>query len=378
MNALVKWVTGTAVVAGAAASLLVPKPGERVDATGVRGRADSILTKYATERDRLIMMRRVVARGEARAIANGLSGVSAGEPLIRIGKGVSPETGAAIARRVRGELEVVKAIPTKYPIAVVVELDTMLAAGGLYTQSLVLPEQAGDPCVMVLRIPRGRNADWSGVANQRVTSTCAFYAAFGQPGARTQQWLTESRAIAARWLQLPVAYENMEIDQRTYSLANYGWSPVIEATMRCRLEILEACEQLVDAEAASQVSYYDAFRGDTIDRSALTTEFPGVDVVKSGGWWEDRRLHLGIVGALATELGPERFGSLWRDPRGLKEAFASQSGRPFAQWVADYVAALLAPRPRGPAIPAFATIVALAIITAAAGLAVTRAPRRMT
>lgn len=377
MNALVKWVAGTALAAGATAALLVPKASNDRDAVNYRDRSDTLNMNYNTARDRLLMLRRVVGRGEARAMASELTGVQAGEPYVRIDPKVPKETGAAIVSRFSSELAAVKALPTKYPIALIIADDTTLAVGGLYTQAIVLPEKPGDPCTVVLRIPRNRVNNWAGMANARITSTCAFYAAFGQPGAGTQDWLTANRGISARWIQLPPAYQQMDIDQRLYSLSNYGWSPTVESTLRCRLEILEACEELVGPES-TEPSYFDEFRGDRTDRSALRTEFPGVDVSNSGGWWEDRRIRSGALGALANELGPERFGAIWRDPRGLREALASQSGRPFARWVADYVAARVSARPRGPGISSFATFAALAILVAAGGLAIFRAPRRMT
>jgi len=251
------------------------------------------------------------------------------------------------------------------------------AAGGFYTQSVVLPERAGEPCVVRYVLQPASRSKFFPVASQRLLSTCAFHAAFGQPGEGTATWLSETRGIAARFLQVPPAFVG-DTSRVALGIRIWGWDASSEAALGCRVGRLDACERFVGADVYSAV-YTDWFEPQPIDRTPLRTEFPGVAVNNSARWQpENWALRSAMMAGLLEEIGKERFGQLWRDPRGVQAAYAASAGEPFATWVHDYLAKRTEPYTPGPGIPPHQNALALAVAFAAASLAIYRARRAMT
>lgn len=378
MNAVLKWVGGTVLAAATAAAVIVPKS-EATGTTfwGMDSRSDSLFEVWNTERGRLNVASVVVSRGEARVAARGVTGVPADRPFFRFAPAVPQGTRDLIEERVMGELRGADALPTRYPVAVIVEVDSGPAAGGFYTQAVVLPERAGEPCVVRYVLQPASRSKFFPVASQRLLSTCAFHAAFGQPGEGTSTWLSETRGIAARFLQVPPAYVG-DTSRVALGIRIWGWDASSEAALGCRVGRIEACERFVGAGVSSAL-YTDWFEPQPIDRSPLATEFPGVQVNNSARWQpENWALRSAMMAGLLEELGEERFGQLWRDPRGLQAAYAASSGEPFSAWVHGYLSARTEPYTPGPGIPMHQNALALGVVIAAASLAIFRSRRAMT
>lgn len=378
MNAMLKWVGGTVLAAATTAAVIVPKS-EAKGTTfwGMNSRSDSLFEVWNTERARLNIASVVVSRGEARVAARGVTGVPADRPLFRFAPAVPQGTRDLIEERVMGELRGAGALPTRYPVAVIVEVDSGPAAGGFYTQAVVLPERAGEPCVVRYVLQPASRSKFFPVASQRLLSTCAFHAAFGQPGDGTAAWLSESRGITARFLQVPPAYVG-DTSRIALSIRLWGWNESTEAALSCRVGRLEACDRFVGADVYS-FTYSEWFEPRPLDRTPLATEFPGVQINNSARWQpENWALRSAMLAGLLEEIGKERFGQLWRDPRGLQAAYAASAGEPFAAWVHGYLMARTERYTPGPGIPPYQNALALAVAFAAASLAIFRARRVMT
>lgn len=376
MNALAKWTIGTVIAGVAVAATLVPKGQARFigDYSG-SSRYDTLYRAWSNERSKYSVMRRVVERGQARADARALPTARGDAPLFRFDPALGDDTRMLIEKRVNDELRGSRSLPTRYPIAVTAILDTTLR-GAQYTHAVVLPERPGDPCAVVLRVPSAQRYRLLPSATHRLLSTCAFYAVFGQPGEGTQRWLVETRGVSARHLVRPSAFAD-DTGRMRLGVRYNGWDALTESLLHCRMGIPDACLRFLLPEATD--AGYFAFAYDApIDRSVLRTEFPGVMVTYSGNWMADApRLRSALLAELAAEMGNERFTLLWRDPRGLQEAYQTSTGRSFADFVGGRVAARTLPYAAGPAIPALPVVLAFAIIAALAVTTIARSPRQM-
>lgn len=83
---------------------------------------------------------------------------------------------------------------TTVPLRIVLKRGEGLS--GAYRKLVVLPQDSTQPCVVVVLIPeRARNLRANGA--DRMISACGFYGRFGYPGAGMEQWLADTRGIAA-------------------------------------------------------------------------------------------------------------------------------------------------------------------------------------
>jgi hypothetical protein len=377
VNTAIKWILGTVVAGATAGALLVPKgDDDRWSPFGRDARGDSLYQAADLERVRYGVVRRVVERGEARETARAVAPARNDAPLIRIDPKLGSSVRTTVQQRVADELRGAGAESPRYPIAIMAQLDTSLL-GGIYTQATVLPERAGDPCTVVLNIPVSQRNKFQPAATHRLLSTCAFYAAYGAPGTGTANWLVETRGAAARFIKMPSAFA-ADTTLIRLGVSYFGWDPLSESLLRCRMGITEGCDRFVGPETYGSGAFFEITAADTVDRSALRTQFPGVEVLYSTRWMPDApRLRAGVLAELAAEIGSERFGALWRDERGLIEAYATSAGRPFSSWVANYLEARTGPYVAGPGIPSLQVALAVVIALGALGLAVRVSARQM-
>lgn len=148
--------------------------------------------------------------------------------------------------------------------------------------------------------------------------------------------------------------------------------------MRCRTGEQDACARFIEPFAPQRefaVSRY--LREDLVDWEPLRTEFPGVEVQFSKNWsGEVARLRTGTLAAL-QELGPDRFGTHWRDARGIGGAYSAVAGRPFAERIAGYVGRRTGPYVSGPSVSPISTTLAIVLVVSSALLAVRLNRREM-
>ncbi len=97
--------------------------------------------------------------------------------------------------------------------------------GGFYRKYAVLPQEASQPCVVVLTVsPRARNLQPSRF--DRLLATCGFYARFGRPSAAMQQWLERTRGTAAIFDSTELVTGSTR-PRRTLQGSSIGFSPAI-------------------------------------------------------------------------------------------------------------------------------------------------------
>ncbi len=378
MNTTLRWVVGSALTAVAGFALFVPKEDGRLAPAGRLSPRDSLFEDWNTERGKLMVLYRVVERGESRALAASGRAARSDAPTIRIAASLPPTVRERIERRVREELTAAGAVPTRYPIVIIADTDTSNASS-IYTRAIVLPQRAGEPCTVVIRIPHQRRGDFFPVATQRLLGTCAFHAAFGAPGAPTAVWLAETRGTVAAFLQRPPAFANDTVPVKL-GFSGFGWDRFTRALIRCRMGEAAACDDFVGPEpmTADPFSWGSMQRESEIDRTPLREAFPGVDVARSGSWSGMQRLiHNATLAELLAEIGPARFGELWRDERGLREAYRASVGQPFSSWVQRHVERATVPYLAGPGIPALATVLAVAMLLGLGGAAIGLSRRQM-
>ena len=94
----------------------------------------------------------------------------------------------------------------------------------------MLPERPGDACVVVFRLPTAQRTSFTPAATQRLLGTCAFYAAFGQPGEGTQRWLAETRGVSARYLVRPSAFAD-DTTRMKLGVTYGGWDALTESLL---------------------------------------------------------------------------------------------------------------------------------------------------
>ena len=77
-----------------------------------------------------------------------------------------------------------------------------------------------------------------------------------------------------------------------------------------------------------------------------------------------------LLFALEEEFGTDRFGAFWRSPQEPAEAFHEAFGEPMGAWVMRWLRSYMDPTPRGPGVPAQATLFSLLALGLLAGVAV--------
>lgn len=379
MKSGLRWTVGAVIAAAAFTVLLIPRGEPQGRWRSFRSaRFDSLYTIWNTERLRLSVLTTVVNRGIAREEAQRLSGADRAPLTWTVDPALPAVTRERFARRVNEELRALGVDQPRHRVVIIARVDTSLR-GAIYTRAIVLPETADAPCTVVLRLPFSHRDRTYPSDTQRLLGTCGFFAGFGTPGAETARWLTETRGGAARFTHVPPAYLT-DTARFALSVAALGIEPPTQALLRCRTGDLEACARFVEPFPTQRdyaVSRY--FREDLVDREPLRTEFPGVEVQYSTSWsGEVGRLRDGTLAALLLELGPDRFGTLWRDARGIGGAYTAVAGRPFAVWIAEYVGRRTGPYVSGPSVSLLSTILAAVLILVSAVFTVRLTKRELT
>jgi hypothetical protein len=318
-------------------------------------------------------LRREWIRVESRALAT--ESRDARGLIVTTGAGIRPENRGRFEQFAQSELAGLGLREPRHPIAVRVELDTSREAGSFYDRVTVLPATATDPCVVIIRANSSPSRRMRLHAEDRLLGTCAFFAAFGTPGAATARWLVDTRGLSAEYLQPPpgIAADTGRINTTSY------WRDRPISLRACRAGILAACAQLVQPTAAR--ADWDAFGRRPWEESVTgsrSADFPEVMVRWPGAFVQPMMpVTGGLMAQLAAELGAERFEALWRSEAGLAAEFERRQGRTLEEWTRDYVLSRTAPYDPGPGIPALPAALGIAIVLGLAALTLLRARRVM-
>ena len=381
MNATLRWVGGSAVVAALGFAALRPDDGSgpirRRDPQddALRHRADSL-------RSSLRVTREVIERGRVRALAREVTRTTPasahasapGEPRFVFGAKVGAERSAAIARAVHAELNGTGVARTAYPLAIVAEVDTA-AKGAFYRVGTALPERLGDPCVVILSLPAAPHITFNQVASRRLLGPCAFFAAHGAPSEGTARWLRENRGGPAAFYVMPSAWSGDTTRFRA-KISSLGVGRSAELVIRCIAGDLDACESYLGPLERGRWWFEELESG--VDYTPLETAFPGTDLVPAPFWaTATQRIRHGLLSELRSTLGDERFTAVWRDDRGIFDAYQEATGQRLGSFVRDQLLARSEPTVRGPGVPPLSAVFALTLAGIALAAAVRFAGRRM-
>ena len=314
-------------------------------------------------------------RAHARAVASA-SALRADQPFTVLAHtGVPPVVRSRFDSIARAELLAIGAPIPRHRVLLAIEVDSTLTVGWPYQRIIVLPQRASDPCTVIMRVSRTRSTQLGLHPEDRLLGTCAFYAAFGTPGAGTDTWLRATRQGSVAYLQAPpaLAADTGMIDPSAYRRDR----PL--HLRGCRAGRLDGCAAAISPSAANaqpfDIDSYQYF----YEGPALRDWSPTEVIVRSPGSVSNSLSPVshGLTAALAKVLGPERFGTLWRSERGIEQEFERQEGRPLAAWTSEHVLGRMEPYDPGPGLPGLQVALALAILASTAAVAFVRAPRQL-
>ena len=377
MKPVLQWVAGTLLAAIAAFSLMVPKRVNDSDFTDDARARRRAFVEYEAARDQAIALHELRTRAEVRAIAEALPTVSPQLPLVRIDPRIPSEVATRVRDRFMDEWHDASANAPRYPVALVVLLDTV-ERGARLTRTIALPEGPGAPCAVVVSVSRVNFHRLGLAGSERFLGPCGFFAAFGAPGSEVASWLRSTRLASARYLVAPwsITRDSGRIDMRAGFSFNYGFGGSIEM-VACRAGRVSACANLLSPDRRALPPMEST-------RPALWDELanyePGTEVDTYGfrGYAGGRGVYQrGLLAALAKALGSERFGEIWRGPNSLAESYESEAGRPLTAWVADHLAQRTLPVHAGPGLPPVPAALGTALTLIALGLGLRFAPRRV-
>lgn len=313
-------------------------------------------------------------RAHARAVASS-SALRVDQPFTVLASNtVPPVVRARLDSIARAELRATGEAAPRHRVVVAIEVDSTLTVGWPYLRIIVLPQQPGDPCTVIMRVSRTKSTQFGLHPEDRLLGTCAFYAAFGTPGAGTDAWLRETRQGSVAFLQTPAgqAADTGMIDASAY---RRDWPLHLRS---CRAGQFAGCAAAISPSAANRQPFDIRYRY-YFEEVSTPDWSPTEVIVRWPGSLTSSlsSVSYGLTAALAKDLGPERFGTLWRSDRGIEQEFERQEGRPLASWVGEYVLRRMEPYDPGPGLPAVQVAFALAILTAAGAVAFLRSPRHM-
>jgi hypothetical protein len=216
---------------------------------------------------------------------------------------------------------------------------------------------------------------------RQLVGVCSFYAAFGLPGPRIEQWLREHNFLSAQesnWErgrppidEVPVEFIRDTTGRMTLSIGDLLGAlseglrgPTDRSTIRQR-----ACAHGDLARCTEMVFHPERM---------LTTPplGPAYSVAATGDWqpnWLEPRWFLADV---VRWGGRERFARFWRSPLPLDSAFAAGIGMPLDRWTAGWLRNRYSRTRFGPGVPLGTWLLGVGIAGLAALVALVLAGRR--
>lgn len=233
--------------------------------------------------------------------------------------------------------------------------------GWLLSTRILMPSPAfGNRCVTVVRLRGPVPTSLDSIApSGTLLDGCAFFDAFGRPGAEISRWLTATRFGRARSYAFVLPDSLRPVADR-YRLSPYGWrTGSYAAGRRCHAGVDAACMALLDS--ALTVGS-DGIARPPVNGSAGVTP-QGADARDA------------MLGSLARDLGAPRFDRVWRSPKPLALAYLDETGEPLANWIRRQDVAQFAEARLGPATSPWSMSLTLLTVLALLGAAVRFAAR---
>jgi len=163
--------------------------------------------------------------------------------------------------------------------------------------------------------------------------TCAYYAAFGQPGRAIEQWLEDrSFDLAGQptWASPPTSPSGPEASTAAlFSTLLAGYDDRFRASfdaLGCAGGEPGACRRALFGAVPTRFSRYRPRMHGVVLDLAYFFEFEG------RGFYGGRS----YLADLVREVGRERFMKFWRSPLPPDSAFAAATGQPIERWTARW------------------------------------------
>jgi hypothetical protein len=204
------------------------------------------------------------------------------------------------------------------------------------TQVLTVAAPGGERCVVVVRLGRNALAGGGPIApDGKLQDACAFFDAFGAPGAQIAAWLSATHFTFAR--RLSFAPDTAEARVPWYAAGGF-WAEDA-ARPRCAGGDAAACRATLLPDQTRN-SFSNGWWG-TTDLSV-----PSLDqsMERSGSSGFDGTL----MESLVRDLGPERFQRMWQSSKALPDAYFDATGQPLASWLRERVVGYAGPYHLGP------------------------------
>ena len=245
----------------------------------------------------------------------------------------------------------------------------------------VLPQRHTDRCTVVF--PLGYDNTERAIASAmgtedarlQILGPCAYYAAFGMPGAQVREWLRQRGALMALGGSWTRNYSSNPAEASLGSFTAPTYYPTAAPQLfvysaravTCLVGDASACESVVldVGPGRRQSSVGSAVRvgyrlGPITARDA--TEFAGRETE--------------LLADMVRSLGKERFARFWTSNESVPTAFQAASGMALGEWVSAWGAENIDPIEHGPTIPASTLLGGLGIAGACLLIAVFAARRR--
>lgn len=355
------------------------KPGEKPRSRGWWGGFPSDTTARGKLSNRFYLSRRAASEyyaAEERAIARELATEAASRGAasaltLRFSPDLPANVRTAIETTVRAELGALGLEQPRHPVVVIGASDPETKAPR-YRRAVVLPERADGPCTVVLHIPPRQFSYFRMSSTERTLGSCAFHATYGTPGAGMHEWLRETQLKRAAYLTAPasVAEDTAMMKTRGYFMANIP-------LRGCRAGRAVFCDEHFSGTdtvfAQLDRPFFDEF-------STISTDVARVhsDVVMyyQAMPSERSRITQGLLAELATSLGQDRFGAIWRGD-GPTRGFERAEGRPLSEWTHELMVKRVLPDDIGSGLTLGTALLTLLVAGGVFYLTLRTAPRRI-
>ncbi|MCC7001975.1 MAG: hypothetical protein IT357_07450 [Gemmatimonadaceae bacterium] len=354
------------------------KPGEKPRQRGWWGGYEFDTTARGKLNNRFYLSRRAAfeyqaaeERAMARELANAATPPAASTLSFRFSPDLPAKVRTAIETTVRAELGALGLESPRHPVVVIAASDPATKAPR-YRRAVVLPERADGPCTVVLHIPPRQFGYFRTSSMDRTLGSCAFHAAYGAPGAGMHEWLRETKLERAAYLTAPasVAEDTAMLKTRSYFTANIP-------LRGCRAGRPVLCDVHFSASdtvfARLDRMFFDEFATMSTEVNGL---LPDVVMFEPSMTSERSRITQGLLAELATSLGQDRFGTIWRGD-GPTRGFERAEGRPLWEWTHELMVKRVLPDDIGSGLTLGSALLTLLVAGGVFVLTLKTAPRRI-
>ena len=234
---------------------------------------------------------------------------------------------------------------------------------GLIAATKVLPptRATGDRCVTVIHV--GHLALLGGGAippDRGLLDGCAFYDAFGMPGAQIAGWMDSTKISYARALSFAPP------DSLSTRLRRWGYEDFFYSDgrySRCAAGDLPACSAMIREPITS--FYWRYWHDASVPPPAESQEV----LTRSRGF------NAALLDDMVRDIGPERFERVWQSSKSLDSAYFDATGDQLAAWLHRRTVAMDGPYHIGPLLSTTSAIITLFSIALSLALSVRLARR---